>query len=842
LWIFLGLLLWGLPLRTAISGESDLRASALRLIEDRYLYPEALSSERLLDASLSHLKGQIEWLMGRVDGNVVILERGDGEEIGRFAVGGFGDLPEALGEMERLIRSSGLPVPDDLSSEVLRGAVRALDRHSTLLIGARLESFEERLKGTMSGIGARIMVEDQVFLIRNVFAGGPAEEGGLRTGDEVLRVDGVSTLGMDVERLTERIRGPKGTRVKLEVRRDEQTLTLDLRRDKIQIPNLEHRILASGVGYLAISHFSEQTVANLRRGLAELASSGGLERGLIIDLRGNTGGSMIQAARSADQFLKEGLLVRTVGRDGAPVSNLIRRMAADDERPEPPVPIVIMTDSKTASGSEIMAGALLLLDRAVLIGERTYGKGTVQKVYNLRSDVRLKLTVAEYLLSGDFAVAGKGIDPDVQIGRVVLDRNGMWVENDYNVGEREALLFVDERTGWAGHEDKEEAESAQIRFAERVLLEAKGTRRDDVLQALRLVESRVRAEETFRMVSAMGRNDLDWSAASVDGPAPKVEVRLETDGPVRSGEAVSFRAKVTNLGSTPLHRAQVRLVSGNATWNGIVLPIGKIASGASAEGRRVVSLRAGLAGRIDEVSFLVEADRRPPSPAVRQRVEIEPRLKPSLTVRGRLVPHKGHHRAELEVTNGGKYELHALRFRFDFPARESIELVDREGFLPALSPGETRRVDIALSVSESFGDDVLPLELQVDAERFGDLVHWDFPLPVDGSLIQYEAPEVRVKAPSAARSGEETKVSFRASDDSAVAFVVVYVNGEKSHYVTGQGRRLDYAIDFTPRVGHNRVRLYVEDDAGLRTVRTVNVYGEPSGAAVADKEQESPSE
>jgi hypothetical protein len=85
-------------------------------------------------------------------------------------------------------------------------------------------------------------------------------------------------------------------------------------------------------------------------------------------------------------------------------------------------------------------------------------------------------------------------------------------------------------------------------------------------------------------------------------------------------------------------------------------------------------------------------------------------------------------------------------------------------------------------------------------------------------------------------------VSFRASDDSAVAFVVVYVNGEKSHYVTGQGRRLDYAIDFTPRVGHNRVRLYVEDDAGLRTVRTVNVYGEPSGAAVADKEQESPSE
>src|SRR5262249_10167246 len=146
---------------------------------------------------------------------------------------------------------------------------------------------------------------------------------------------------------------------------------------------------------------SQQTVENLRAAMAELDRAGALDAGLVIDLRGNTGGSMKESASVADLFLGEGLLLRTQGSDGGRVQNLQAEMFATRAGTEPDIPLVVVVDDRTASGSEILAGALLELGRAALIGTRTFGKGTVQKVYNLGPDVRFKLTVARYILAND---------------------------------------------------------------------------------------------------------------------------------------------------------------------------------------------------------------------------------------------------------------------------------------------------------------------------------------------------------------------------------------------------------------------------------------------------------
>jgi len=806
----------------AWAAEIDLYTSAVRLVRDRYLFPETLTAESMLRGAADGLADEVEWLMIEAEGNRITARHGEDPPLGVVEVGGLDDLPRAMGELEALVTGAGYELEPELQLdvEILKGAISTLDRPSVVLAGRRLESFNERLKGTLSGIGARIGKEDGEIVVRSTFLGGPADQGGLLANDIILRIDAISTLGMAVTDATDRIRGPADTTVQLQVRRGERIVEISLQRAEVKIPNLEYEVLDSGVGYISISHFSEQTVDNLRRALAGLASLGALERGLVLDLRGNTGGSMIQAARSADQFLSDGRLVRTVGRDGAPVSKLIRQMDADDEGTEPPVPLVVLTDDRTASGSEILAGDLALLDRAVLLGQRSYGKGTVQKIYNLRQDVRLKLTVAEYLLADDISVAGMGLDPDIRTGQIVFDRNGVRYED----AQREGVLFVDERLGWGTEEDLATRDDPLVELAQRVVLQSRGPHRDDILAAARRVAKLVQREEDARLVETYRRGGIDWSPALQEGPEPSVDVRLETDGPPRAGEPVSVRALVKNLGPEPLHRVRVVLVSENRTWNGVALPVGYLPAGGQGEGRRVVKLSANQPARTDDVALLVEADGRPSPAPVRELLRIRGRPAPQVAVQAALqaveldkTPEGGSAwRARLNIRNLGKDVLHAVRVRFDFPADEGIELADLEGFVPSVAPGEEQLADLDLFTLPAFEGQELPLILRIDAEHFGRIAHWEFPLSLDGTPTNHQAPTAELKAASTVDTGKQARINLRAQDDGPIDHAVIYVNGDKHKYIDGSGRRLDASITMEPQPGSNRITAFVEDMEGHR--------------------------
>ncbi len=828
--------------------DEDLYTSAIRLVRDRYLFPETVTAEALLEGSVVQLTDEIEWLMAEIEGNQVQLRHGDDPAFASIDVGGLDDLPRAMVDLENAVREAGFNLDEDLKLgvSVLKGATERLDRHSVILAGRRLERFEERISGKLTGIGMRYGPEDGEFLVRYVFPGGPADIGGLQADDALLRIDRISTTGMTTDDVKDRIRGEVGTTVLLQVRRGERILDLGLERAEVSIPNLEQEILPSGVGYLSIAHFSEQTVENLRRALAELAAQGALERGLVLDLRGNTGGSMIQAARSADQFLTDGRLVRTVGRDGAPVSNLIRQMDADDEGTEPPVPLVVLADGNTASGSEILAGDLMLLDRAILVGSRTYGKGTVQKIYNLRPDVRLKLTVAEYLLVDDISVAANlGLEPDVPTGEVVFDLNGV---RYYNEGARDqGVLFVRERPGWRGDEEDTRRDDPEVALAERIVLRSRGPRRGDVLAAARVVVEEAALEEDSNLLETYLAGGIDWSPAPSEGPEPLVEVRLEPDGPPHAGESVVLRVRVDNRGDEPLHRVRVHLWSQNKAWSRVSLPVGLVPAGGSAEGRRTVKLSASEPSRVDDVSIEVFSDRRPSTTPTHTQLKVRGRTRPDVSVSGKLLPHspaieadgRRSWRAELTLQNHGKEDLHGVRVRFDFPEEDGVELVDHEGMLPHLAAGEQLRLDLCLLTSPEFPGQELDLDLRIDAEHWGRLARWSFPLPLDGAVVRHQAPTVRIDAPATARADQPTRIEVQARDDVWVDHAVVYANGKKHRWTPGGERRLATSFDFEPATGSNRVVVTVEDDQGHRTRATAYVLGlVPDEPAVAEESEE----
>jgi carboxyl-terminal processing protease len=231
---------------------------------------------------------------------------------------------------------------------------------------------------------------------------------------------------MTVGDVVDRIRGPEGVPVLLTIERngEDARRVFLLVREKVLVPSVESALMPDDVGWIKIDHFSKKTSIEFQRHVDTLRAAGGAGsalRGLVVDLRGNTGGSMIHAARIVNAFVDEGRLLRTEGRNGGKVRGLTHTIDAKKEFKRFSGPVVVLVDRRTASGSEIVAGGLKFMNRGLVLGTQTFGKGTVQKLYKLEKNKSMKLTVARYLLPGDAFINSVGVTPDLVVGEYRLD-------------------------------------------------------------------------------------------------------------------------------------------------------------------------------------------------------------------------------------------------------------------------------------------------------------------------------------------------------------------------------------------------------------------------------------
>lgn len=317
---------------------------------------------------------------------------------------------------------------DQLLEAAIQGMLATLDPHTAWLTAQRFESLEAETRGEYGGLGLELSLraarEGDAQLTRVVLLApmedSPAAAAGLRAGDLLLRVDGLSVDGLSMEELMSRLRGAPGSRVKLAVWREgrdgvdekgrERALELNLLRARIKLLPVQGRLYAP-YGYLRIKSFQEETDRALRRELENLrAQNGGSLAGLVLDLRGNPGGLFDQAVRVADRFLPGGLtIVTTRGRDGRVVGEERSR----ERGTEPELPMVLLVNGSSASASEILAGALQDHGRAVIMGSATFGKGSVQTLLGLSDGSVLKLTVARYFTPNGRSIQETGIVPDI---------------------------------------------------------------------------------------------------------------------------------------------------------------------------------------------------------------------------------------------------------------------------------------------------------------------------------------------------------------------------------------------------------------------------------------------
>jgi carboxyl-terminal processing protease len=301
----------------------------------------------------------------------------------------------------------------ELMEKAVRGMVAALDPHSAFLDSEEFEEIRLSTMGSYPGVGIEVVAEDAGVKILRPIEGSPAELAGMRSGDVIVKIDGVD-VGADLAGAINRMRGPAGSTVRLSVRRagHSELLNFLLRRAKVEVRSVAQQNLEPGYGYVRITGFSETTADDVASAVERLKrdNSHGL-KGLVIELRNNPGGVLEASVAVADAFLDHGVIVSADGR--TPDSRF--RMDATPGDLIDGAPIVVLVNSGSASAAEILAGALKDHDRAELVGHKTYGKGSVQTVMPLSHGGALKLTTSRYFTPSGASIHEKGILPDVVI-------------------------------------------------------------------------------------------------------------------------------------------------------------------------------------------------------------------------------------------------------------------------------------------------------------------------------------------------------------------------------------------------------------------------------------------
>ena len=332
----------------------------------------------------------------------------------------FGVLAEIYGILE-----DDFVEPDRINDvQLYEGAIDGLfsslnDPHSTYIDPTTYSISRTDLSGTFQGIGATVSRQEDEIVIVRPFDGSPAELAGVRAGDVILEVNGESAIGWTVDRAVLTIRGPRGTTVTLKVRHSDGTEeVVDIVRDRIEVDSI-NRIPPGGVlrdadgndvtdlGYIRIAQFTERTPDELQDMIESIEADG--VQGLILDVRGNPGGLLAETVEVTDLFLNEGVIIVQVDRDGN------ERIAEARPGQVTQLPIVIVQDEQSASGSELLAVALQEHGRATIVGARSFGKGTVNSVRELSDGGAIYISIARYLSPNRNQIEGLGVIPDVPV-------------------------------------------------------------------------------------------------------------------------------------------------------------------------------------------------------------------------------------------------------------------------------------------------------------------------------------------------------------------------------------------------------------------------------------------
>ena len=429
-------------LRPAEKSNHDLTAlkifnKVVIYVKDNYVDPKRIRPKEMLIQALEAVEKTLPEVLVEEDAEqnrLTLNVNGKIKEVDVSRVDSLWKMSFTMKDLIDFIASNMQPVEDTREVEyaAINGMLSTLDPHSILLKPELYREMRLTTKGEFGGLGFVIQMREGNLTVIRVLEKPPtpAFKAGIKRDDVIRKIGEESTVNMDLNEAVSKLRGPVGSRVTITVDRKglEKPMVLTLSRDMISIESVQSKLLAGNVGYVRLKNFQGNTTRDLQAALNRLAqeakATGGL-KGLVLDLRGDPGGLLEQAIQVTDLFVSQGTIVTTV----AQMEKVREEKRAHADEGDINVPLAVLVNPGSASASEIVAGALKNLNRATIIGQQTFGKGSVQVLYefpstNANDESALKLTIAKYLTPGDVSIQEVGIEPDIELipTRVTTDR------------------------------------------------------------------------------------------------------------------------------------------------------------------------------------------------------------------------------------------------------------------------------------------------------------------------------------------------------------------------------------------------------------------------------------
>ncbi|TDJ17794.1 MAG: S41 family peptidase [Gammaproteobacteria bacterium] len=336
------------------------------------------------------------------------------------------------------IKSDYVEKVDDkeLLENAIRGMLEGLDPHSAYLDEDSYKDLQEGTSGEFGGLGIEVGMENGFVKVISPIDDTPAQKAGIKAGDLIIKLDDRSVKGMSLNDAVDIMRGKPGDPITLTIIREseEKPLVITVVRDIIKTKSVRFETLEPGFGYLRISSFQSHTVESLRQAIYQLKEdNSGKLKGIVLDLRNNPGGILTAAVGVSDMFLNKGMIVYTEGRK----KDSKLKFNAKPNAKLPDVPLIVLVNAGSASASEIVAGALQDHGRGIIMGEKTFGKGSVQTILLMNNNAALKLTTARYYTPNGRSIQASGITPDIVIDKVKISK----IEEAFGTSVKEADLI-----------------------------------------------------------------------------------------------------------------------------------------------------------------------------------------------------------------------------------------------------------------------------------------------------------------------------------------------------------------------------------------------------------------
>lgn len=800
------------------AAESSYNLSALRILnrvllhlKDSYVEPERIDPPKMLIASLNEIQNAVPEIVVDYDRSkpdvspkeITVTVKATSK---KFDVGNIQSLwemsfklKEIFGFIQDTLGNSEDVKYQDIEYAAINGMLETLDPHSTLLPPQNYQEMQTKTGGKFGGLGIVISTREGQLTVMSPIPDTPAARKGIKARDTIVRIGEESTVNMDLSEAVGLMRGDPGTKIDLWILRKgwDEPRKFTIERAIIKIESVTSQTLDDKVGYLRIKDFQANTFSDTQRHLTDLKKKMGGMQGLVLDLRGNPGGLLDQSIKISDLFLEEGTVVSTVGQG----NKMREKKLAMRAGTEPLYPIVVLIDPGSASASEIVSGAIQNNNRGIVLGDTSFGKGSVQVIYEFPDSSALKLTVAQYLTPGDISIQGKGIIPDLRAVPVFVEKENVDLFLSKNVlregnlataltskSTREAkssqfVRFLKELPKGDSDEYKDPdafEHDFQINLAQKLIVAAKDTwKRQDMLKAIQSELEQVEGVEATQIKAKLKEMDVDWS----EGASPKkpsVDIAFKTNVPagelIKAGSTIELTATITNSGTEPMYQVKALTESDHNIFDDREFIFGKLAPGESRFWTVDVKVSQDTSTREDFIrfdisdantSFTKDPEKMPglalkiaqqPRPHFAFSYELDDASGDGLLSDGEQVTLKLH------VHNTGKADSAETLIYLKNFSREGLFLEKGRAKIDKIEAGKSAATEFTFNVVKAPKKGVFELEADVYDLVFREFTQKKFEIPYAKAGVKASKTGGKVTIKSA-----KTKAFVGASDTSQLA-------------------------------------------------------------------------